>query len=254
MTPCVSLWVGERLGPVERACFRSVLRQGHGLTLYCYRVPEGVPDGVAVRDAAEVLGEDKLIRHRTGSVGLFSDWFRFELQRRGLGTWIDADVYFCRPLDGERPNLFGRLSASLINGAVLRLASNSPMLPELLRPFERQTTPDWMPLHWYLPAKLRELVRGKADLAAMPWGALGPFALTALARKYSLFTQADPPEVFYPVPWQKAGWIIDPAKSLEQMITSETVGVHLWNECIRDFKDKPPPAGSFLAQLHAEAR
>ena len=36
------------LGPrkIERACLRSVLRQGHRLSLYCYEKPAGVPTGV----------------------------------------------------------------------------------------------------------------------------------------------------------------------------------------------------------------
>src|SRR5690349_7920416 len=36
---CVTLWIGESLGAVERACLRSVLRQGHSLALYCYDRP-----------------------------------------------------------------------------------------------------------------------------------------------------------------------------------------------------------------------
>ena len=40
-----------------------------------------------LRDAAEILPESRIIRHKTGSVALFANWFRYELQRRGLGTW-----------------------------------------------------------------------------------------------------------------------------------------------------------------------
>src|SRR5687768_2878830 len=87
LTQCVTLWIGPSLGAVERACLKSVLRQGHRLALYCYREPIGVPDGVELRDAAEILPEHRIIRHKTGSVALFANWFRYELQRRSLGTW-----------------------------------------------------------------------------------------------------------------------------------------------------------------------
>lgn len=35
-------------------------------------------------------------------------------------------------------------------------------------------------------------------------------------------------------------------------MTPNSLALHLWNELIRGFKDKPAPAGSFLARLHAE--
>src|SRR4029079_12546124 len=89
MLQCVTLWVGEGFGAVERACLRSVVRQGHRLTLYCYREPIGIPDGVELQDASQVLPATAVMRHRRGSVAPFSDWFRYELLKRGLGTWID---------------------------------------------------------------------------------------------------------------------------------------------------------------------
>lgn len=252
MTDCVSLWIGERLGAVERACLRSVVRQGHRVSLYCYGPPEGVPDGVETRDARDIIPEAAIFRNHAGSVGHFSDWFRYELQKRSLGTWVDTDVYLLRPLDGEKPDLFGEQSPGVINNAILRLAPKSPILPALLRPFEQRTTPDWLPMRSWLPARLRELVSGEADLGRLPWGSTGPHALTTLARRHSLLSKAVPPEVFYPVPWQKAGWIRDPRLALEDMVSEGTVAVHLWNECIRTFKGAPAPAGSFLHRLQQE--
>ena len=92
MLHCVTLWIGEGFGAVERACLRSVLRQGHRLTLYCYSEPIGIPDDVELQDASAVLPESSIVRHRGGSVAPFSDWFRYELLKRGLGTWIDTDM------------------------------------------------------------------------------------------------------------------------------------------------------------------
>lgn len=252
MTDCVSLWIGKRLGAVERACLWSVARQGHRVSLYCYGQPDGVPDGVETRDAGEIIPEAAIFRNRAGSVGHFSDWFRYELQKRRLGTWVDTDVYLLRPLDGEKPNLFGEQAPGVINNAILRLAPSSPLLPELLRPFERRTTPDWLPMRSWLPARLRELVSGEADLGRLPWGSTGPHALTTLARRHALLSKAVPPGVFYPVAWQKAGWIRDPRFALEDMVGPGSVSVHLWNECIRTFKDAPAPAGSFLHRLQQE--
>ena len=242
------MWIGDRLGPVERACLRSVVRQGHSWALYCYAPPAGIPEGVEVRDAVEILPESALFRHRSGSFALFADWFRYELLLRGLGTWVDTDVYLLAPLDGEREYLFGEQHAGLINNAVLRLPPESPMLPQLLRPFREGTAPAGLPLR----SQLKRLVPGQAELADLPWGSTGPHALTALARRFGLASEALPPDVFYPVPWQRAEGIRDPSLQLSDMVTERTVAVHLWNERIRGFKDQPAPEGSFLHRLQKE--
>jgi hypothetical protein len=252
LTDCVTLWIGDRLGPVERACLLSVLRQGHSLALYCYRIPAGVPQGVEVRDASEVLPKDRIFTHWTGSVGVFADWFRYELQRRGLGTWLDTDNYLIAPIDLQRPYLFGEYEPGKIANGVVRLPADSRFVGELLELFENPTTPSWLPWRPYLAAKLREMLTGKAALSKMPWGTTGPFAMTAIAKRLGLASEALPSKAFNPVPWRQAEWILDPERTLEEAITDRTVGVHLWNQCIRDYKDKPAPAGSFLHRLQRE--
>ena len=254
MTECVTLWIGDTLGPVERACLRSVLRQGHQVTLYCYRVPHGIPEGIRVGNAAEILPETAIFYHRRGSVAIFSDWFRYELQCRGAGTWIDTDLYLIAPLSGDEEYLFGEQEPRLINNAVLRLPKSSPILPGLLKPFRQGTTPQWLPLRNFVASRARELVCGRTDLARLPWGSTGPDALTALVHKYQLGSRAQPPDAFFPIPWQKADWIRDPTLALEQITTRRTIAVHLWNECIRTFKNEAAPKGSFLWRLQQEGR
>lgn len=251
---CVTLWIGDSLGPVERACLLSVLRQGHSLALYSYRKPMGVPAGIDVRDASEVLPESEIFVHERGSVAIFADWFRYELQRRELGTWLDTDNYLVAPLDMDRPYLLGEYAPGHIANGVVRIPADSPLLAALLDLFQSGRTPSWLPWSWYLPARLREMVHGKVDLSRLPWGCTGPHAMTALAQRYDLSVKALPSDVFNPVPWTAADWILDSSKTLEDVLTKRSVGVHLWNECIREFKNKPAPGGSFLARLHEEGR
>ena len=249
---CATLWVGERLGRIERACLRSVQRQGHNLTLYCYRRPAGVPEGIELRDAADVLPEERVVRHRTGSVALFSNLFRYELQRRALGTWLDCDAYLIAPLDGCTPYLFGEYEPGEINSGVLRLPSESPMLAGLIEPFFERNVPDWLPWRARLAAKWRLRASGRTGIERMPWGYLGPRALTEMARRHRLDHLALRAEVLYPVRWQDADWILRPDVDLNSVITNETISVHLWNERIKHFKEEPAPAGSFLARLQEE--
>ncbi len=65
---------------------------------------------------------------------------------------------------------------------------------------------------------------------------------------------AEPEERFYPVHWTSAEWIRDPQVLLEDVIHDGTVAIHLWNYCIRSFKNEPAPEGSFLHRLQAEGR
>jgi hypothetical protein len=246
------LWIGSSLGSVERACMRSVLRQGHELSLYCYAPPTGVPGGVALRDAAEIAPESGIVRHRGGSAALFANLFRYRLQQEGRGIWLDCDVYLLAPIGGADEHLFGEEAPGRINNAVLRLPPDSPLLPPLIALFDDKIVPPWLPLRARLAAGWRLARTGKAGLSQMPWGVAGPMAVTALAHEYGLSAQARPPEIFYPIPWQEAGWIRDPARRLEEMTTPRTVGLHLWNECIKAFKDEPAPPGSFLDRLHRE--
>jgi len=251
----VTLWIGESVGPVERACLRSILRQSHSIAVYCYRNVPGMPKGVELRDASDILPEARIISHLKGqSIALFADWFRYELQRRELGTWLDTDNYLVAPMNMERPYLLGEYAPGRIANGVVRIPADSPMLAALLDLFESSRTPDWLPWKWYLPARIRELITGRVALSRLPWGCTGPHAMTALARRYGLSSEALPSDVFNPVPWTEADWILNPAKALNDALTERSVGVHLWNQCIKHFKNKPAPWGSFLARLQDEGR
>ncbi|AQR72318.1 hypothetical protein BXU08_00330 [Sphingomonas sp. LM7] len=230
------------------------MRHGHSVTLYAYEPVTGVPEGVALRDAAAVVPAARLIRHQSGSVALFSDLFRFEVQRQGLGTWIDCDMYFVGTLDADSPYLFGREDGYFINTGVLRLPAGSPLLADLIGIFDQREIPFWLPARHRALAWLRRTLTGRTAVERMPWGAAGPKALTALAAKHDVAQLARPPEAFCPVNYRDARWILDPSIALEDMVGRDTVAVHLWNDRIAAFKDSPAPERSFLAQLQAEGR
>ena len=248
---CNSLWIGA-LGPIERPCLRSAVRHGHPVTLYSYRELGGVPEGVELKDAAEILPESAIIRHRSGSVALFANWFRYELQRRSLGIWLDTDQYLLAPIPAAKDHLFGWQQPGFVGTAVLHLPASSLILPELMALFDRPSVPPWLPWRSRIAAELRRAATGQVSLAALPWGSAGPNAVTALARKHGLLDQAVSRETFYPVHYRDAGWLRDPRIALEAMIAPDSIGIHLWNEKIKGWKDEPAPPGSFLARLQAE--
>ena len=252
---CVTMWIGERLGPIERACLKSMLRQGHSVALYCYgRAPAGVPKGVEVLDASPILPLSKIPASWSKRSDLYSDWFRYEIQKRELGTWLDLDVYLVAPLDLGQASLFGEYERGKVNGAVLRLPPDSPLLAPLLDQFRGNGVPKSLSMVRRLEVRARHLWNRKTDLAHTPWGTTGPYALTAFSRRLGMMGQALPKDVFYPVEWRKAHWICDPAIKVEDVTTDRTVAIHLWNEVIRKVKAEPAAEGSFLAQLQKEGR
>ena len=93
-----SLWVGPRLNYLERLCLASAKQTGHEFTLWSYD-PEnlaGVPAGTEVRDAAEVMPQERLLRCRdSGSVALGANLWRIELMAKGLGFWVDMEMSVC---------------------------------------------------------------------------------------------------------------------------------------------------------------
>ena len=249
--PLCTLWIGPALGAVERACLRSGLAQGHAVTLYCYDVPCGVPSGIDVRDAAAVMPADRIIRHRTGSVALFSNMFRYALLKQGKGIWIDTDIYLLRPIPDD-DYVIGWQCRSWLNGAVLRIPDTAPLLDELQAMFDERSIPPWLPRRALVAAWCRRLMTGRSDIASMPWGTFGPAALTALCRRLNLLGLSSPPQIFYPAPYQQADWIFEPTDRTPDFVRPDTVAIRLWNERIKYRKAEKALPGSFLARLQAE--
>ena len=252
---CLTLWIGPSLGDFERACLISALRHGHRVALYCYAPPAHVPQGVELRDAADILPESTVIRHReSGSPALFSNLFRYELQRRALGTWIDCDAYMLGPLDDSAPYLMGWQDGAVINSGVLRLPADSPILTPLINLFAQRDVPPWLPFKARAAARWRLLTRGRSGVEHMPWGTAGPHALTAAAKAHGLERHALPVDILYPVHWSRADWIYRPDLTLDSVVGPDAVSLHLWAKCLAPLRGRDPPLGSFAERLVAESR
>lgn len=253
MEPVSSFWWGDALGPLHRACLRSVLRVGHPMRLYCYRPPRDVPKGVELLDAARIVPETALIRHdKTGSFALFSDRFRYALLRAVGGTWVDADIYFVRPLPADRDYIVGEQEPGVANGAVLKLPAESAVLADLNAIFEAPATPFWLSRRARAGQMLRRRLGLASGPATMAWGTAGPHGLTALLKRHHLWHVVFPSDLFYPVGWRDAAWIANPGKGPGDVATADTVAVHLWSSRLEPLLRQPPAPGSFHERLLAE--
>jgi hypothetical protein len=247
-----SLWVGNRLGYIERLCLASAVAVGHPFTLYSYtpEVLDALPQGVDLRDAREVMPEEKLVRYSdSGAVQLGANFFRYALLAKGLGYWVDMDFCFLKPLDFKEPYVFGWEYENWINNAVLRIPANSDMAHELCSLPQTNRRPPWFGPKRTLLYYWARLSKGDIRVEDLPWGTFSSGMVTYVAKKYRIAEQAQKPEVFYPVRWKDAPALFGPASVIEEMITPETAAVHMWYSRLIRFIDRPPPPGSYVDVL-----
>lgn len=247
----LSLWIGGELGTIERLSLRSFVAHGHPVALYSYGEVKGVPRGVEQRDAAVVMPKDAAmaLRYANGSYALFANMFRLELQRLGLGLWVDVDVVAMRELDLDGAFVVGRESDRFLNNAVLKLSPDSPVLRDWLAVAASGRVPPWLPFHRAPRAWVKQALGRSIHPSELPFGTFGPKTITALAARHGLTGEAQPEPVFYPLHPRDAERLYDPALALNSIVTSETRTIHLWNEKLGALKKTVPPEGSILSDL-----
>jgi len=241
-----SLWVGDRLGYLEQLCLVSALSVGHPFTLYSYtpKALRGTPQGVELRDAREIMSEDRFVRYSVTPIG--SDFFRYALLARNLGYWVDMDLHFLKPFDFRETYVFGWERENSINNAVLNIPAQSDMLHDLCALPETNWCPPFFGPRRTLLYYWARLKKGNVKVQELPWGTTGPGFVTYLAKKYRFDQFAQEPSVFYPVPYDDAEALFGPADVIEGMIKPETRAIHMWRSRLGKLVDKPPSRESYL--------
>jgi hypothetical protein len=247
-----SLWVGNKLNYLERLCIASAKATGHEFTLWSYDPEnlEGVPEGTNLRDAAEVMPQERLLRYRDiGAVALGANFWRFEMLAKGHGCWVDMDVIVLKPFDFDCPYIFGWENANSINCAVVGAPPQSTLVADLKSLPKANICPPWWGPKNRLKFYLRRYREGTIGLEDYPWGTFGPGMLTYAIKQNGLNATAQPIDVFYPVRYEDAQALYEPAEVVEAMLTERTHAVHMWNSRLKGLKDKPPPPGTFIDKM-----
>ncbi len=252
----VSFWHGP-LSWLEMLSITSFRRRGHAVVVYSYEPMANLPAGAEWRDAAQVLPREKLVFYKgRGTPGVFSDHFRYAALRAGLGIYADLDVYCVRPIAAS-DYLFAWERPGSVNGAVLHIPSDAPLLMDLIAIFEKPDRPLFEP---HLPplrrmeVALRRLVGDRVAPEHMQYGATGPMALTHYVARHGLTSIVRPAATFYPVPYEGIPALMRAGSSLDAAVKPETLGIHLWRSQLTDRGRAGlplPEAGSALAQLCA---
>lgn len=251
-----ALWVGNKLGDISRCCLKSFLLRGHRVYLHTYEEINDVPEGVTLVDGSKVISRDAIVKHKeTASYALFSDLFRYRLLGQEEGIYVDCDVYCLRPLQlPESGYLLGLEEDGRVNGAVLAMPKGGELLERLLA---AACDPFFIP-PWYKASRRRRLSLKRSlgfgtRIENMPWGALGPDAITHYVKELRLFPVVQPIDVFYPIHYKCVGHMLDGNLDIRDVTTHRTVAVHLYNEKLKGLNLKSLNANCILQKfLHNE--
>lgn len=254
-----TLWIGPELSWMEQLCLQSFLDHGHEVILYTYDKVKGVPKGVKIADAGDVLPSEKIIRHaRTGSPAYHADVFRLHMLKQTDYIWADTDAFCCQPWDVKKGKHFhGWISDNkpMVNNGVLRLPKTSKTLKAML-----DFTSDEYPIPpWYSEEKQQELrdlkEAGKGiHVSLLPWGVWGPDALSWFLKATGEIKYSQPGHVIYPVPFSIAGVVLNPNRfgKAENLIKDDTLSIHFWGRRFRNIAAKyngVPTDGCYVAEL-----
>lgn len=227
-------WHGAPLSRIERLSLTSFVQNGHPVDLYVYEEPAGVPAGVRVMDAAQILPRSAAFRHRrTQSFALFADWFRYRLLFERGGIWADADVVCLEPFDYESAEVFAWQDDVYINNAVLGLPAGD-LLADLLASCCEH--PNRILPYDSLGVRLRKLKRrilqgDRRD--RVRWGENGPEGLTRAARHLGYADRALPSWHFYPVAFDNSRMLFESPVAGREVVFDGSRAVHLWNQVLR---------------------
>jgi len=247
-------WHGPALSRVERLCMASFVAQGHRVQLYVYEQPQGVPDGVQVMDARQILPQQYLFVHpKTGSMAVFADWFRYRVLHARGGVWSDTDVVCLQPLGFAQTEVYAWEDEYRINNAILGLPAAHPLAewmaeccedPNRLLPYDDGQSKRRKWRRRWLQGNRRENVK---------WGEYGPSGFTSAARYLGYCDNALPFWHFYPVHYSHWYTVFDCSLRDNPTLLAKSSTLHLWNEMMRRQpgfdKNARFPADSLFEQL-----
>lgn len=256
MLPTIfSFWHGP-MSWLEALSIASFQRRGHRVEVFSFDPIEGLPSGAFARDAADVVPRDRLMFYKgRGTPGVFSDLFRLTGLRQSRGVYADLDVYCVRPIEGPPDYLMAWERPGSVNGAVLHIPADAPLLVDLLSIFDDGPRPllePHLPPLRRLEVAARRLMGQHVTPEYMQYGATGPMALTHYVARRRMTDKVLPSTALYPIPYEGIPALLQPGSSVDPAIRPDTLAIHLWRSQLtnRGRADMPPPPpGSAMAEL-----
>lgn len=231
MNPVVtiqSLWIGEQLSIMEQLACVSFLQNGHTFHLYIYDDVAGVPEGVVLKDANEMIPASRIFKYKDhNSYAGFANLFRYKLLLEKGGYWVDTDMVCLKPFPLAPDYVFASELTPYSARAIWR------------RPYQIASclikTPAGSEIMNYCYSEAT-----KADPTMLRWGETGPYLLTAAVQKFRMQSYMTPPHAFCPVnprQWHQliSGLSIGNS-GMRTIARYSPYAVHLWHDRWRRHK------------------
>ena len=215
------LWIGKRLNGLARLSLASFVAHGHPVHLYTYNPVKNLPKGVTVMDANAIVPYQELRIQNgfgQGSIGPFSDWFRFNLLLQRGGIWADTDLISIKPwqvtsavvISSERlPAQASTPDTRHTNTCVLQFPPNDPLIAYCL-----------------------DTAKTQIERQELSWGSIGPKLLDEALSRFPEYQQyVLPPETFCPIDHWDVFRLIDRDHGWQP--APDTLAVHCWHELWR---------------------
>ena len=219
--PIQSLWIGDEFSNIEKLSSSSYLKNNHKYDLYCYQDVKGVPEGVNIIDANQIIPESEIFTYKSGagkgSFSAFSNMFRYKLIHDKGGYWSDTDVICLRGFDFNRDYVFGNEIASIQNGKAYGKTTASSFF--------------YCKPHSEIMKSCFDVCMSK-DKDKVVWGEIGPKLLGEKVKEYNLTDNIEEHYVFNPIPWSQIEVLFNENINFEE-ITDNCHCLHLWNEVWR---------------------
>jgi len=219
-----SLWIGYEISLLEKLAFTSFLKNDHICHLYAYDEIGGLPEGVLLKDASQIIHPDKIFKYKDhNSYAGFSDIFRYKLLLEKGGWWVDADVICLAPFIFDQKHVFACeiYKDTIRNKNISKVATcviKAPSGSEIMEYCYNQSV--------------------QQDTNEIYWGEIGPDLLTKAVSKFDMQQYVAHFKTFCPIPWTHFLALISDKFNDELMnkILSESFAIHFWNEMWRRYE------------------
>ena len=233
-----SLWIGAELSKLEQLCMKSFLAHGHPFHLYAYNDIQGVPQGVILKDANQIIPEKTLASYISSRIAEKADWFRWQLLAVKGGWWVDMDTVCLKPYDFPEEIAFSQDGVWYANG-MLKFPANHPLVVGMAFYAERfYRVAPWDGYNLYSRMKhYRRMLRLHLSLDAGHWGIIaGPTRFTKAVRYFDLADYAKEYDVLIGAEsntWENCRQLFEsPSNGLPWSESSHSV--HFWNQALSD--------------------
>ncbi|WP_166418605.1 glycosyltransferase family 2 protein [Cochlodiniinecator piscidefendens] len=258
--PTISgLWIGETLTYIEQLSMTSFVAEGHVYQLFTYGPLEGVPEGVVIRNAADILPLEKdLGDYSYDDVEILADRFKYRLLIAENTIWADLDMLCLRPWDfGDDPVVCWQRQDKQIAGAALRLPASSPSLQAISAVADDPApVPAWLKGDDLTDAQTAKDKGQPIAPANLKRGLFGVHGLTHFLKKSGEVANILPARSFFPCEFKERNDLFDANDPVTPKLTDQSYGVHMWGRRLRrsalSGETRLPVATSFFGKMLAK--